>query len=49
MQMASDAAWKGFRLRCKLREHRHMQSKVLGSHLHLQRLAELPDGDRGAF
>lgn len=41
--------WKSFRLGCKLREHCHMQSKVLGSNLSLQCLAELPDWDRGTF
>ena len=39
--------WKSFRLGCKLREHCHMWSKVLGSDLSLQCLAELPDWDRG--
>lgn len=48
MQIASNADWKSFRLGCKLREHCHMQSKVLGSHLYLQCLAQLPDWDGGA-
>lgn len=49
MQITSNAGWKRFGLGCKLREHSHMQSKVLGSHLYLQCLAQPPDWDRGAF
>lgn len=49
MQIASTVGWESVRLRCKLREHCHMQSKVLGSHSYLQCLAQLPDWDREAF